>query len=103
MGAVAAQLEAKRFGTDELESLAKNSESIQGGQLSGLGTSKSTAWRTGFTSKKNLVLTFPGKTMSSDSRAVGGSGTDQGRAETIKNGLVFDLNEAIIICFPKPR
>lgn len=38
--------------------------------------------------------------MSSDSRAAGGPGTDQGRAGAIKTGLVFDLNEAITICFP---
>ena len=103
VGAVTSQLEAKRFSTDELKSLAQNSETIQGGKISTLGTSKSTPWTTGLTSKENLVLTFPGKTISSGSRAVGGSGTDQGRAETIKNGLVFDLNEAITICFPDRR
>lgn len=52
VGAVASQLEAKRFGSGELKSIAKNSGSIQGRLLSGLGTSKSAAWRMGFTSKK---------------------------------------------------
>ena len=100
VGATTSQLEAKRFSTDELKDLAENSSAIQGNKLSGLGESKTTPLTSGLLAKKNLVLTFPGKTIAAGSRAVGGSGTDQSRAETIKNGLVFDLNEAITLCFP---